>query len=386
MQLKDIALKNLQRRKSKLLFMVFGIFFGITTIVALFVLTGAMEESVNTRIQQTGIKIAVVPESDSVSFSVGGIPVISGMSYNVKDLPSDTPDKINSMSGAEKIKVIAPKVMGMAVHESIKILLVGVDFDSELKMKPWWDMVGSRPTRKGEVLIGSRVAEKFRPSLGSSIQINGHSLTVTGILKETGAEEDGIVFTGIDTARDVLDKAGGYSFVEMTTARDDAAASEVSREIAQKMPGARVRVIKEASEARQELVERFSSFSLAVSLVMILIAVLIIITTMTASVNERTREIGIFRAIGFRKAHITRIILLEAGIISGISALAGYFGGMVVAKLAAPLFGSFKLIILWNPLLGVAVLAGAAAVGVLASLYPAAKAAKLDPADALRFM
>jgi len=112
MQLTDIALKNLQRRKSKLLFLVFGVVFGIATIVTLFTLTNAMEASVSRRVQEAGIKLAVAPKSDTVSFTVGGIPIVSGVSFNTRDLGANTVDKIKSISDAEKIRVIAPKVFG----------------------------------------------------------------------------------------------------------------------------------------------------------------------------------------------------------------------------------------------------------------------------------
>lgn len=386
MQLRDIALKNLQRRKSKMLFLVFGMVFGIATIVTLFTLTTAMEKSVNRRIQEVGLKLVVVPKTDTASFSVGGIPVVSGVSYNAKDLPAVAVDEIRSVQNADKIKVVAPKVMGTANVSGKKALLVGVDFPAELKIKSWWEITGSKPQNSGQALLGSSVATKIGVSVGQTVEVNGRKLAVAGILHETGRDEDGIVFVHLKTAQEILDKGGKYSFVEITTVKDDAVAASLSGEIAQKLPDSRIRIVKEAAEARQELVERFGKFSLVVSLVMVIVAALIITTTMMASVNERTREIGIFRAIGFRKTHITKIILMEASIVSGVSGMLGYLAGMGLALVVAPLFDGFKLAVSWNPFFGAAVLSGAIILGVLASMYPASKAAKLDPADALRFI
>ncbi|GAB4259564.1 ABC transporter permease [Thermincola ferriacetica] len=387
MQLTDIALKNLQRRKSRMLFLVFGMVFGIATIVTLFTLTGAMEKSINKKIEETGLKLAITPQTDTVSFSVGGIPVVTGVSYNVKELPPDILDKINSISDAAKIKVVAPKVMGVTQINGVKVLAVGVDFPSEWKIKSWWEIsAGGRPDKPGEVLVGAKAAEKLGLVVGKTVELNEQTLTVSGILAETGEEEDGIIFLSIEDARKVLGKQNSYSFVEITTVKDEQVAASISAAIAKKVPGARVSIVKEAAEARQELVGKFSKFSLVVSLVMVIIAALIITTTMMASVNERTREIGIFRAIGFRQAHISRIILTEAGIVCGISGIIGYLAGMGVAILIAPLFNTFELEIYWNLFFGAAVVVGAIALGLIAGLYPAARAAALDPAEALRFI
>lgn len=386
MQLRDIALKNLQRRKSKMLLLVFGMVFGIATIVALFTLTSAMENSVTRKVQEAGLKLAVVPQAQTASFAVGGIPIVTGVSYNARDLPAKSAEEIKSVPDADKIRVVAPKLMGTTVVNGRKILLVGVDFPAEFKIKSWWELTGRRPEQKDQALAGSGVAEKLKLSVGRAIEINGQTLTVSGILKETGADEDGIIFTGLPTAQKILGKPGKYSFVEITTVKDDIAAGKISGAISQKLPGVRVRIVKEAAEARQELVDKFSKFSVVVSFIMVVVAALIITTTMMASVKERTREIGILRAIGFRRSHITKIILAEAGVISGISGLTGYFMGMGASLLAAPLFAGFKLAISWNPLLGALVLAGAVALGILSGLYPASRAAKLDPAEALRFI
>lgn len=386
MQLKDIALKNLQRRKSKMLFLVFGIVFGIATIVTLFTLTSAMEQGVTRKIQESGIKLAVVPRSDTASFSVGGIPIVSGVSFNMKELQANAVNSIKSASDSDKIRVIAPKVMGTVKVDERKALLVGVDFPSELKIKSWWEIKGSVPEGDNQALLGSVVADKLKLAKGQKVNINGRSLEVSGILAETGEDEDGIIFVRLNSAQEILNKKDKYSFVELTTVKDEAVAAALSKDIAAKIPDSRVKIVKEASEARLELVEKFSKFSLVVSLVMVVIAALIITTTMMGSVNERIREIGIFRAIGFRKAHITKIILIEAGVISGISGLAGYLLGMGTAYLAAPMFPNFNLLISWNLLFGFAILTGTVALGIMASIYPASKASKLDPAEALRFI
>lgn len=386
MQLKDIALKNLQRRKSKMLFLVFGIVFGIATIVTLFTLTGAMEKSVSRKIQENGIKLAVVPKSESASFSVGGIPIVSGVAFNMKDIPAQAVNQIKSIPGADKIRVIAPKVMGTVKVGDRKVLLVGVDFPAELKIKSWWEIKGKKPEGKAEVLVGAAAAEKLKLTPGQKIDIKGRTLQVSGILEETGEEEDGIIFANLASAQEILEKKDKFSFVELTVVKDEKVVSALSGRISDRLPDARVKVVKEAAEARQELVEKFSRFSLVVSLVMVIIAGLIITTTMMGSVNERTREIGIFRAIGFRKAHITRIILLEAGVISGVSGLAGYIIGMAAAYIAAPMFANFDLIISWNLVFGAAILTGTILLGVMSSIYPASKASKLDPAEALRFI
>lgn len=386
MQLKDIALRNLQRRKSKMLFLVFGIIFGIATIVTLFTLTNAMESSVSRKIEENGIKLAVVPKSDSASFSVGGIPIVSGVAFNVKDIPADTVNQIKAIPGSDKIRVIAPKVMGTVKVSDTKVLMVGVDFPAELKIKSWWEIKGNRPEKNTEVLVGAAAAKKLKLTPGQKVDINGRSLEVAGILEETGEDEDGIIFANLAFAQEILDKKGNYSFVELTVTKDEKAAADLSGEVSDRIPEVRVKVVKEAAEARQELVEKFSRFSLVVSFVMVLIAALIITTTMMGSVNERTREIGIFRAIGFRKAHITRIILIEAGVISGISGLAGYMFGMAAAYAAAPMFANFNLVISWNPVFGAAILTGTVLLGIMSSIYPASRASKLDPAEALRFI
>jgi len=105
---------------------------------------------------------------------------------------------------------------------------------------------------------------------------------------------------------------------------------------------------------------------------------------MMGSVNERTREIGIFRAIGFRRGHVMQIILLEALLLGIVGGIIGFFLGNLVALGIIPVVikeGTFAGI---NSSLGIISILMAVALSLLASLYPAFKASNMDPSEALR--
>jgi putative ABC transport system permease protein len=106
---------------------------------------------------------------------------------------------------------------------------------------------------------------------------------------------------------------------------------------------------------------------------------------MMASVNERKREIGIFRAIGFRKSHVVRIIFLEALIVGLIAGIVGYALGLGISHIIGPMItgvkaGSLSI----DPLLAMGVIFLSALIGILSSAYPAIHASKMDPTTALR--
>jgi putative ABC transport system permease protein len=88
------------------------------------------------------------------------------------------------------------------------------------------------------------------------------------------------------------------------------------RQISEALPGAKVMAIQQVVKGRMETLAQFKKFSFGVSAIMILIGSLVVLVTMTGSVRERKAEIGVFRAIGFRKRHVMRIILMEATLIS----------------------------------------------------------------------
>jgi putative ABC transport system permease protein len=134
-----------------------------------------------------------------------------------------------------------------------------------------------------------------------------------------------------------------------------------------------------------ETLSLFKSFALGVSGLVALVGSLVVLVTMMGNVKERTSEIGIFRAIGFRRSHIMRVVLWEAMLISMAAGLLGWLAGMGAGELALPWFSqSPDSSLMWDPLVGLAGIGLALVVGMGASFYPALAAARMDPHDALR--
>jgi putative ABC transport system permease protein len=134
-----------------------------------------------------------------------------------------------------------------------------------------------------------------------------------------------------------------------------------------------------------EALDHFKKFSVGISVIVLLIGGLIVFTNMMASVNERGREIGIFRAIGFRKSHVIKIVFSEAFIVGLIGGVTGYVLGLGVSYVLGPIITGIKGGgILFDPVLAVGVVFLSVTMGILSSIYPALHASKMDPTTALR--
>lgn len=185
-------------------------------------------------------------------------------------------------------------------------------------------------------------------------------------------------------AQALLGKEGKVSMVEIAAFCRGCPITELTLQIAEKFPNGRVTAMKQAVMSKMQSIEMFKSFSLGISILIVGIGALLVMVTMMGAVNERTREIGIFRAIGFRQTHVMQIILLEALILGLFGGAAGFVLGNAAAWSVIPLViekGSFAGV---NFQLGGLCLIMAAALSLGASLYPAIKAGKMDPSDALR--
>jgi putative ABC transport system permease protein len=233
-------------------------------------------------------------------------------------------------------------------------------------------------------MVGSEAAETLGLKIGDQLSMQGHEFKVAAILMATGGSEDGVIIANMHEAQQVLGREGRVSMVEISAFCRGCPISDMVLQIAEKFPEAKVTALKQAVMSKMQSIELFKSFSYGIAVLVVFIGSLLVFITMMGSVNERTREIGIFRAIGFRRGHVMQIILLEAMVVGFVGGVLGFVGGSGVAWLVMPLVIKDGVFAGINMSLGGVSLLLAVSLSLLASLYPALKASRLDPSEALR--
>ncbi len=383
MRLRDIAIGNLRRRKAKALFILAGLFIGVATVVVMMSLVEAMKTDINHKLEMYGANILIVPRTENLSLTYGGLS-LGGVSFEMKEIREEELERIKSIENHSNVAAVGPMVLGPVTVNNQHILMAGVDFQAFEVLRPWWTVRGKIPEGDG-IISGADAARVLGLTIGSMVRIGGMNLPVTGVLDGTGSQDDGLIFAPLSLAQNLLNKKGRISMAGVGALCSGCPIPDMVKQISEVLPGANVMAIQQVVKGRMETLNHFQKFSYGVSALVLLVGSLMVLVTMMGSVRERTVEIGIFRAMGFRRSHVIRIILLEAGIISGVAGILGYATGLSATKLLIPLFAEgHGAVVPFNPLVAVGAFLLALTLGLASSAYPALTASRLDPNEALR--
>ena len=378
MTLTDIAVQNLRRRKGKttFLFLTFLLVIGIT--VTLNTLAKSMQDDLQQNLNRYGANVVITPKSEHFTLSYGGLSV-PGVDYEIKHLNNDVLTKIQTSQDLT-ISQIAPKIIGSVAGINKRYLIIGVDFPSELRMKPWWHIKGLPPGDR-EVIIGWDLARKENLVVGSTLELNHQKYPVVGVMQETGGSEDNGVFTNFTTSR-IITGLDSWSMIELNTAQPDKAAARLN----ELLPEAKVAEISQLVQGTKESVDRFSSFSLIASTLLGVIGVLIVFVTTMGNINDRVAEIGVFRAIGFRRRHILSILIREIALVSLAGVVLGYLLGEITPTLLGPIAFQKTVSFQFHPFLALVAVSASVLIGIISIIFSARRAVQLDPLDALSYI
>jgi len=383
MTLKNISFKNLIRRKGKASFVLAGLVIGVATVVGIISFVEAMTSDINHKLEKYGANILIVPRTENLTLTYGGLS-IGGVSFEMEAIREEDLAQVGSIKNARNIAALGPLVLGVVSVNSHKVLLAGVDFTASEILKPWWQLQGNVPDDHG-VVLGAEAAQFLNLKTGDRFQIKERDFVVSGILQPTGSQDDQLAFARLATAQSIFGKAGQVSMAEVAALCKDCPIEEMVMQISDVLPRAKVMAIQQVVKGRMETLDHFKKFSFGISGVILLIGSLVVLVTMMGSVRERTEEIGIFRAIGFRKRHVMKIIFLEAVIVSGLAGIIGYLMGWGGSKAAVHFFiKTHSGIVPFNLELAAGAFILSLLIGVVSSAYPAIMASRLDPSEALR--
>lgn len=374
---------HLSRKRGRTLFLFIAVTAAIASLVAIRTSAESTETYLGKKLDEFGANLIIQPQTSEIPLDYGGVSV-SGIGSPLSELTEDDAAALWTIRNKQNLNIVAPKLVGVASTESRRFTLVGANLTDELRLRPWWQLEGAPPSAPDEVMLGASIATALGKNAGEALTINGNPFKVAGKLHPLGGAEDNIVYADLHAVQTLMGKPGKLSVIEVSAWCTDCPIETIEAQVSEKLPHARVSAVKQAIAGKREAVSAIGSLAFALSILILAIVGLLLSTTMMASVSERSREIGVLRAIGFRRSKIMRIIFTEAQLICVPAGILGFVAGTMVAGILIDRILDFQATVAWNPVLAFESVLLAIVIGGAAGIYPAWRAAGLDPASALR--
>lgn len=402
-ELFKLALSNIGERRLRSLLTIIGIFIGITAVVALISLGDGLQNVITGQFAKIGAdKITVMG-----SGPFGASPFISDTLPN--PITEDDVKVVRRTRGVDDAGPLLLTTINIEFKKEEKATtLVGIPQDQSRALVEEGqniEVAEGRTLKKddhGVIGIGSYVADGFfkrKVTVGEEITVQGRAFKVIGILKSQGSRfDDSNIYMNGDEARELTNKPKLVSMIiarVKTGEKPEAVAEAVSENLR------KFRDVKKGSEdfiaqTSEQLAATFASVIGVVQAVIVGIAAISllvggigIMNTMYTSVVERTKEIGLMKAIGARNSDITMLFLFESGLLGLLGGLVGVLLGIGLSKIAEAVaqraLGSTEFMASISPELIVGALAFGFLIGTISGVLPARQAASLKPAVALRY-
>jgi putative ABC transport system permease protein len=202
-------------------------------------------------------------------------------------------------------------------------------------------------------------------------------------LDETGSNEDYQIFLPLSVLQKSYSKEGQISTINIRALCTACPVEVIADAINKDIPGVRAVAVKQVAATEMGMLDKISKLMMALSGITLLVGGFGVVNTLTASVHERIKDIGIMRAVGASRNQIIKAFIYEAIVIGSVGGVIGYGAGTLLAYLVGPLVFEGTVVSIapqYLPVsLGLAIL-----IAVLATIYPAFQATKIRVADSFR--
>jgi putative ABC transport system permease protein len=283
--------------------------------------------------------------------------------------------------------VAAPFLYAVGRVGEERVVIAGIDFRRAVPLTSYWHVNGARAAGGGECLAGSALAAHFRVSIGQSVRLATGPCLVRGIVSTGGTEDNQLMVPFERAAAD----AGFQNAASLVEVRADgpgkitgqSRVEEVRAALAVAVPGADVRILYAVAETEANVVLKVKSAVFFLALVIFGITTLCVTGNFSALVIERSKEIGLLKAIGAAESKIASLFLSESLVLALASALTGYVLGLALAYgIGRKIFSDAAVGVdfgVFIPVMAVTLL-----VAVIATLLAASRIWRIEPAMILR--
>ncbi len=386
---------------------ILGMTIGVASVIVLIAVGNGSSKAVESRIQSLGTNVLIV-NAGSTRGGLGFRNASSTSSASTISLTRGDAAAIQDHGAAPDVVSASPVVDA----SSVKLVYGSTSFEPStfVGTTPSYVTAHSYKLQEGEsftsqdvadhrrvVVIGQTIVEELfsgSSAVGQSIKVNGANFTVVGVLASKGASgstnEDDVVMAPITTVQDSLSGYGALSSITVEASSPttlNAAEAEVTQILEERHkvkntsePGFSILNQGSLIEASSSTSSVFTTLLGEVAAISLLVGGIGVMNIMLVSVTERTREIGIRKAVGARRGDILTQFLTEALLVSIFGGLLGVGVGLLASHFeiagVKPVIATYSIFLAF----------GAAALsGLFFGTYPAARAASLRPIEALRF-
>ena len=359
--------KNLWHRKARSVLTMLGIAIGVAAIIALGAMAQGLAEGYAATAGGSGADLLVM-QTDAYDVSLSAVDEVIG-------------ERVAQLGGVRHVSGI---IFSIVQVEGIPYFMVGGYHPEEAAIQHFKIVQGQPLLREKQIILGRQAADNLKKSVGDTIKLYEAPFRVVGVY-ETGQvfEESGAVIPLAD-AQAIFKKPRQVTYLEVQV-RDPTQVDAVQSRIEQLFDD--VSVTKAADMAdEQQMVQTFRAMAWGISLIAVLIGGLGMMNTMVMAVFEQTREIGVLRAVGWRRARVLRYVLGQSVVLSLLGGLVGIGLGLGLVWLInrTPAISSFAPGVV-RPNLLVQAMSVALALGLAGGAYPAWRAAGLSPVEALNY-
>lgn len=382
MRFLELVQKNVVRAKLRSVLTACGVAVAIATVVTLVGVSQGFRRSATESFNNQGVDMVVVRAG--------------AVQRNASSLSEQLQRRLARIDGVgdvipaltDRVSVVSGGPFGIAVH--------GWPAGSQV-----WKtrkMVSGHPPgehERGSVVIGKQVAGNLGKKVGSRIQIELQKFTVCGIYESSNVFENSAAIMLLPDLQTLMDRKGQVSeflIVLQPDLPDRSRTMERLEDQVESLTNQRGEPLGLAALPTSEYVSRNLEIQMSgdmawtTSAIALLIGSVGVLNTMLMSVMERTQEIGVLRALGWRKGRIMRLILLESCIVSLVGSVLGVIGSVLLVAVLSRVPSVQGLIRSdTSPSVVGAGLALALAIGLFGALYPAWRGASVQPTEALRY-